>query len=154
MNEKVVVDAGRFWIAALVCAVIAGLAGLVAFWAISDIGGINLFVRDFPDAEVVLLTSWPSFLVSFLMAIIAAGVLHLMMLFLVRPTWFFTILSLVLLAVAALFPYTIDVPTESQVWLMVLHTVVGVIIFALLLGTMPFVVKQADPPQISTGYSQ
>jgi len=154
MNEKVVVDAGRFWIAALVCAVIAGLAGLVAFWAISDIGGINLFVRDFPDSEVVLLTSWPSFFVSFLMAIIAAGVLHLMMLFLVRPTWFFTILSLVLLAVAALFPYTIDVPTESQVWLMVLHTVVGVIIFALLLGTMPFVVKQADPPQISTGYSQ
>ena len=154
MNEKVVVDAGRFWIAALVCAVIAGLAGLVAFWAISDIGGINLFVRDLPDSEVVLLTSWPSFFVSFLMAIIAAGVLHLMMLFLVRPTWFFTILSLVLLAVAALFPYTIDVPTESQVWLMVLHTVVGVIIFALLLGTMPFVVKQADPPQISTGYSQ
>jgi len=154
MNEKVVVDAGRFWIAALVCAVIAGLAGLVAFWAISDIGGINLFVRDLPDSEVVLLTSWPSFFVSFLMAIIAAGVLHLMMLFLVRPTWFFTILSLVLLAVAALFPYTIDVATESQVWLMVLHTVVGVIIFALLLGTMPFVVKQADPPQISTGYSQ
>lgn len=148
MNEKVVVDAGRFWIAALVCAVISGLAGLVAFWAISDIGGINLFVRDLPDSEVVLLTSWPSFFVSFFVAIIAAGILHLMMLFLVRPTWFFTVLSLVLLAVAALFPYTIDVPTESQVWLMVLHTIVGVIIFALLLGTMPFVTKPAPPPEI------
>jgi len=148
MNEKVVVDAGRFWIAALVCAVIAGLAGLVAFWAISDIGGIDLYVRDFPDTEIVFLTSGKTFVVSLLMAIIAAGVLHLMMLFLVRPTWFFTILSLVLLAVAALFPYTIDVPTESQVWLMVLHTVVGVIIFALLLGTMPFVTKPAPPPQI------
>jgi hypothetical protein len=151
-HQKVVVDAPRFWAAAAVCAVIAGLAALVVFWAITDVLAIDLYVRDFPDTSVIVfLSGGRAFLVAFVGAVLAAAVLHLMLLFVVRPTWFFGVLSLLVLAVGIIVPFTIDVPTESQVSLMILNTIVGVVTLSLLLGTVPlvtrvFLVQEPLPP--------
>ena len=144
-EPKLAVDAPRYWAAALVCAIIAALAGLVAFWAITEILSVELYVRDSPGGDLIFLTAGRTFLVSFISSIVAAAFLHLMMLFVVRPTWFFGVLSLVVLALAALVPFTLDVPTESQVWLMFVNLVVGVIIISLLLGTIPLVTKLEYP---------
>ncbi|MEM9037524.1 MAG: DUF6069 family protein [Actinomycetota bacterium] len=129
---QVQVDLLRYWSTTFVVAAIASLAGITVVRLAGDVFDTPLLVPDRGGSETLVALSdsrviWSCLLVT----LAAAGVLNLMLYLVPRPAWFFQVLCVVALIASLLFPFSLDVDTSVQAWLVGVHVTVGIIIMSL-----------------------
>lgn len=155
-RRHVQIDLLRYWSAMPIVAAIASFAGIIVLRLAGDVFDTPLFVpEDSGSTTLVPLSDsrviWTCLIVTFA----AAGVLNLMLYLVPRPEWFYTILSIVVLAASTLWPFSLDINDRTQYWLIGLQVTVGLIVLALTL-TIAGSVSRVAPPTYrppAPGYS-
>jgi Family of unknown function (DUF6069) len=141
------VDLLRYWSAMPVVAAIASFAGIIVLRMAGDVFDTPLFVPERAGSDVLVPLSdskviWTCVIVT----AAAAGVLNLMLYLIPRPEWFYSVLSVVVLGASLLWPFSLDIESRGQAWLIALQVVVGVIILSLTLIVAGSVSRTAPPP--------
>lgn len=125
------VAAGKLWAGGFGTAVIAALVALVGILLVRGILGIHILSPSDAGAYGDATTTTYAF-GAFGAAILATGVLHLLLLLMPRPMSFFNWIMLLVIAVGVLIPFTVSASLESQVATAAINLVVGISIMSLL----------------------
>ena len=124
-------NATRLWAGGVATAIVAALAAMVGVLAVR--GPIDTPVIAPPhtpwDSPVATVAVYAA-----VAALIAAGLLHLLLLFTPRATTFFRWIGLLATAAAALWPFSVEATTKSQIASGAIYLVVGLAIVSLLSG--------------------
>ena len=137
-------DPGRFWAGAVATAVVAALIALVGILICRWTLNIPILAPagdgawgDAHTGEYVLAAA--------LVALVAAGLLYLLMLSTPQPTVFFRwIIGLVTL-IAVVYPFSSGAPLEQKAATAIVNLVVGVAIGSLLLATAGRAIRRTAP---------
>ncbi len=127
------VDAGRYWAGAVATALVAALVGVVGTIVTEQIIGIDLVVQDPFGTESHL---WAYVVGGALAALLAAGLLHLLVVAAPRPRAFFGWILGLLTVVATLLPLTWTDDLASAIASGVVNLLVGLAIGSLLSGVL------------------
>jgi hypothetical protein len=123
------IDAGRLWAGGAATAVVAALVALVGLLvagvfdirALRPLAGDNLFETPALRFAAVAAAA----------ALLATGLMHLLILSTPRPQSFFTWIVLLMTAVAAMIPFLRDASLESQVATSLIYVAIGICIGSL-----------------------
>lgn len=128
---RIAVNARRLWAGGIATAIVAALAAIVGVLAVR--GPIDTPMITPPhtpwDSQVATVAGY-----SAIAALVATGLLHLLLLFTPRAATFFTWIGVLATAAAALWPFSVDAETKSQVASGVVYLVIGLAIVSLLSG--------------------
>src|SRR5580693_4093479 len=138
-------DSGRFWAGAVATAIVAALIALVGILICRWTLNIPILAPagdgawgDAHTGEYVL--------VAALVALVAAGLLYLLVLSTPQPSVFFRwIIGLVTL-IAVVYPFSSGAPLDQKVATAVVNLVVGVAIASLLTATAARAIRRSGPP--------
>ena len=138
-------DAGPFWAGAVATAVVAALIALVGIlvcrWALNIPILAPASDGTWGDAH-----TGEYVLVAAVIALVAAGLLYLLMLGAPEPDTFFRwIMGLATLA-AVVYPFSTDAPLEQKAATAIVDLVLGVAIISLLTGVASRSVRRSAPP--------
>ena len=144
-SPRVRPDSGRFWAGAVATAIVAALIALVGILICRWTLNIPILAPagdgawgDAHTGEYVL--------VAALVALVAAGLLYLLMLSTPNPGLFFRwIIGLVTL-IAVVYPFSSGAPLEQKAATAIVNLVVGVAIGSLLLATAGRAIRRTDRP--------
>ena len=130
-NQSNRLDAGKLWAGGIGTAVIAALVVLVGILLVRGVLQIPVLAPE--EAGTYGSASTTSYAFgAFGIAILATGLLHMMIMFMPSPLSFFNwILGLITL-VAALIPFTVNAEMESQIATASINLVTGICILSLL----------------------
>jgi len=121
----------RLWAGGIATAIVAALAAVVGVLAVR--GPIDAPVITPPhtpwDSQVTTVAVY-----SAIAALIATGLLHLLLISTPRASTFFTWIGVIATAAAALWPFSVDATTKSQIASGAIYLVVGIAIVSLLSG--------------------
>jgi hypothetical protein len=143
-SPRVRPDSGRFWAGAVATAVVAALIALVGILICRWTLNIPILAPagdgawgDAHTGEYVLVVA--------LIALVAAGLLYLLVLSTPNPGLFFRwIIGLVTL-IAVVYPFSSGAPLEQKAATAIVNLVVGVAIGSLLTATAGRAIRRADP---------
>ena len=143
-SPRVRPDSGRFWAGAVATAIVAALIALVGILICRWTLNIPILAPagdgawgDAHTGEYVL--------VAALVALVASGLLYLLVLSTPQPTVFFRwIIGLVTL-IAVVYPFSSGAPLEQKAATAIVNLVVGVAIGSLLTATAGRAIRRADP---------
>ncbi|ACQ79679.1 hypothetical protein Bcav_1421 [Beutenbergia cavernae DSM 12333] len=141
-DPRLTVNAGRFWAGAAATAVVAALIGLVGVVVLFNVFDVDLDPINVLDAGSLMGTYT---LHGFVAAILAAGLLHLLIVTTPRPLAFFGWIMALATAVAAVLPFgyadlTTAVATAG------LNIVIGAAVWSLLAGVARMTTARRVPP--------
>jgi len=125
------VDAGRLWAGGFGTAVVAALVALVGILLVRGVLDVNILSPSDAGAYGDTTTTTYAF-GAFAVAILATGVVHLLLLLMPRPMSFFNWIMLLVIAVGVLIPFTVVAEIESQVATAAINLVIGICIMSLL----------------------
>ncbi|THV31252.1 DUF6069 family protein [Glycomyces paridis] len=125
------VDAGKLWAGGFGTAVVAALVALVGILLVRGVLGVHILSPSDAGAYGDVTTTTYAF-GAFAAAILATGVLHLLLLLMPRPMSFFNWIMLLVIAVGVLIPFTAVAEVESQIATAALNLVIGICIMSLL----------------------
>ncbi|GAB3650591.1 DUF6069 family protein [Glycomyces tarimensis] len=129
--ESSSVAGSKLWAGGFGTAVVAALVALVGILLVRGVLGIHILSPD--DAGAYGDASTTTYaLGSFAIAILATGLLHLMLLLMPRPMSFFNWIMILAVVVAVLIPFTIAAELESQIATGAINLVIGICIMSLL----------------------
>ncbi|MFD7866901.1 DUF6069 family protein [Streptomyces sp. NPDC057682] len=124
-------DAARLWAGGAVTALVAALTAVVGLLLIRGVLGIPVFAPEgdgaMGDASTGVLAVGAAF-----SALLATGVLHLLILATPRPGTFFGWLVALATAVMVLLPFTTSAPLDARIGSAALYLVIGIAIGSLL----------------------
>ena len=143
-SPRVRPDSGRFWAGAVATAIVAALIALVGILVCRWTLNIPILAPagdgawgDAHTGEYVLVVA--------LIALVAAGLLYLLVLSTPNPGLFFRwIIGLVTL-IAVVYPFSSGAPLEQKAATAIVNLVVGVAIGSLLTATAGRAIRRADP---------
>ena len=143
-SPRVRPDSGRFWAGAVATAIVAALIALVGILICRWTLNIPILAPagdgawgDAHTGEYVLVVA--------LIALVAAGLLYLLVLSTPNPGLFFRwIIGLVTL-IAVVYPFSSGAPLEQKAATAIVNLVVGVAIGSLLTATAGRAIRRADP---------
>src|SRR5262245_3889559 len=131
--QRPTVDAGRLWAGGLAAAVIAGLIADVGILIARGIFDVAVLApqRDgaWGDADTARYA-----LAAAAAALLATGLIHLLILFVPRYATFFTWIIGLVTAVAVLAPFALDVETSAKVATALINLILGIAIGSLVAG--------------------
>ncbi|WP_026924557.1 DUF6069 family protein [Glycomyces arizonensis] len=130
-DEHPAVDAGKLWAGGFGTAVVAALAALVGILLVRGVLGIDLLSPSEAGAYGDASTTTYAF-GAFAVAIVATGMLHLLLLLLPRPMSFFNWIMVLATVVAVLIPFTVGAELASQIATGAINLVIGICITSLL----------------------
>jgi Family of unknown function (DUF6069) len=144
-SSRVRPDSGRFWAGAVATAIVAALIALVGILICRWTLNIPILAPagdgawgDAHTGEYVL--------VAALVALVAAGLLYLLVLSTPQPSVFFRwIIGLVTL-IAVVYPFSSGAPLDQKVATAVVNLVLGVAIASLLTATAARAIRRSGPP--------
>jgi Family of unknown function (DUF6069) len=144
-SPRVRPDSGRFWAGAVATAIVAALIALVGILICRWTLKIPILAPagdgawgDAHTGEYVL--------VAALVALVAAGLLYLLVLSTPQPSVFFRwIIGLVTL-IAVVYPFSSGAPLDQKVATAVVNLVLGVAIASLLTATAARAIRRSGPP--------
>jgi hypothetical protein len=139
------VDAGRLWAGGFGTAVVAALVALVGILLVRGVLGIHILSPRDAGAYGDTTTTTYAF-GAFAVAILATGVLHLLLMLMPRPTSFFTWIMLLVTAVGVLIPFTVVAELESQIATAALNLVIGICVMSLLNSVAGIATREAGEP--------
>jgi hypothetical protein len=127
------VDAGRYWAGVVATALVAALIGLVGVVIVDQILKIDLVVRDALGTG----STGAAFVVGgVIAAVVAGGLLHLLVVTTPRPGAFFGWIMFLATLTAALLPLTWTSVLESAIASGIVNALMGIAIWSLLLGVL------------------
>lgn len=127
------VDAGRLWAGGLAAAVIAALIAIVGILVARGIFDVAVMAPQGDGAWGDADTSRYA-LAAAVAALVATGVIHLLILFVPRYATFFAWIMMLATAVAVLAPFALDVETSAQVATALINLILGIAIGSLVSG--------------------
>lgn len=139
------VDAGKLWAGGFGTAVVAALVALVGILLVRGVLGIHILSPSDAGAYGDATTTTYAF-GAFAVAILATGVLHLLLMLMPRPTSFFTWIMLLVTAVGVLIPFTVVAELESQIATAALNLVIGICVMSLLNSVAGIATREAGAP--------
>ena len=125
-NPRRIIDAGRLWTGGLMAGVVAAGVAVVGLLIARGILDVEVLVQE--DGKLVNANTWWYAGVAFLAAIVATGLLHLLLLSAPQPYRFFGWIVGLAVAIAALLPYATDAELSSKVATSILNLAIGVCI--------------------------
>ncbi|AHH93821.1 DUF6069 family protein [Kutzneria viridogrisea] len=144
-DAPITVQSGRLWAGAAATALVAGLISIVGI----------LIGRGLVHAEVLAPKGdgvWGGAntvtyaIVSAAIALLAAGLLHLLLLTTPRATTFFTWIMVLLTLIAVVLPLSLPVNWDSKITTGLINLVIGLVITGILTGLAPSAVRMTPPP--------
>lgn len=130
-SDHPTVDAAKLWAGGFGTAVVAALVALVGILLVRGVFGIHILSPSEAGAYGSSATTTYAF-GAFGVAILATGVLHMLLLLMPRPMSFFVWIMLLVIAVGVLIPFTVVADLESQIATAGLNLVIGICIMSLL----------------------
>ncbi|GAA0613269.1 DUF6069 family protein [Streptomyces crystallinus] len=128
------VSAGRLWATGVATAVVAALAAVVGTLLMRGVLDVPLFAPRragvWGDATTGYLAAWAA-----VAALVATGLLHLLLLAVPRPRAFFTWIASLVTVAMMLLPFTADLSTSTQLASAAVFLVIGATITGLLSTT-------------------
>jgi hypothetical protein len=144
------VDAGRLWSGGVATAVVAGLIALVGILVCRWLFGIPLLAPKqdgaYGDAHTTAMV-----LLAAAAALIATGLVHLLMLGTPRPLTFFGWIIALATVLAVLLPFSTTAALTAKVATGLVELVIGIAIGTLLSGVATRSVLLASPPAYPAG---
>jgi hypothetical protein len=135
--------AGRLWATGAATAVVAVLAALVTTLLVRGVLDVPVFAPEHDGVAGDATTGWLA-AVAGLSALVATGLLHLLLVATAQPRQFFTwIITLATLAMALL-PFTTDVSTDAKFGSAAVYVVTGAAIGSLLSMAVPSLVRRPN----------
>ena len=124
------VDESRLWIGGLMAAVVAALMAAVGLLLVRGIADVPVLVQR--DGQLVNATTWWYAGAAALGAIIATGLLNVLLLWAPKPYLFFGWILGLAVVIATLMPYTFDAERGSKVATSAINLAIGVCISSIL----------------------
>ena len=144
-DNRRIIDGGRLWAGGLLAGVVAaaGIAvvGLLVLRGILD---IPVLVRK--DGKLVNANTWWYALGAFGAALLATGLLHVLLIAAPKPYTFYGWLLGLAVAVAVLAPYTTKAELSSKVATSLLNFAIGVAIASIVAGVGRTAARVLDEP--------
>jgi hypothetical protein len=138
-------DPGQFWAGGVATAVVAALIALVGILVCRWTLGIPILAPasdgawgDAHTGEYVL--------VAACVALVAAGLLYLLVLYAPEPGTFFRWIMALATVVAVVYPFSTDAPLEQKAATAVVDLVLGIAIISLLTGVASRAIRRSGPP--------
>ncbi|TWD80060.1 hypothetical protein FB561_1132 [Kribbella amoyensis] len=132
-STEVVVNAGRLWAGGAATAVVAALIAIAGILLARGVLDVNVLAPEgegtWGDADTTLYALYCA-----LAALIATGLMHLLLVSTPRPRSFFGWIMGLATVVAAILPFVTDASTESQIVTALINLAVGLAITTLLNG--------------------
>ncbi|WP_030158262.1 DUF6069 family protein [Glycomyces sp. NRRL B-16210] len=125
------VEAGKLWAGGFGTAVVAALLALVGILLVRGVLGVHILSPSDAGAYGDATTTTYAF-GAFGAAILATGVLHLLLMLMPRPMSFFNWIMLLVIAVGVLIPFTAAAELQSQIATAGINLVIGICIMSLL----------------------
>jgi hypothetical protein len=139
------VDAGKLWAGGFGTAVVAALVAIVGILLVRGVFGIGILSPSEAGAYGDANTTTYAF-GAFGVAIIATGVVHMLLLLMPRPMSFFVWIMLLVIAVGVLIPFTVVAELESQIATAGLNLVIGICILSLLNSVAGIATREPHAP--------
>ncbi|WP_456789105.1 hypothetical protein [Cellulomonas sp. P5_C5] len=137
------VDAGRFWAGVVATALVAALVGLVGVVIVDQILGIELVVQDIFGTD----STGAAYVVgAAAIAVLAGGLLHLLVLTTPKPKAFFGWIMFLGTLTAALLPLTWTDVLESSIAAGLVNALIGIAIWSLLIGVLSRTLRPGTAP--------
>jgi hypothetical protein len=137
------VDAGRFWAGVVATALVAALVGLVGVVIVDQILGIELVVQDIFGTD----STGAAYVVgAAVIAVLAGGLLHLLVLTTPKPKAFFGWIMFLGTLTAALLPLTWTDVLESSIAAGLVNALIGIAIWSLLIGVLTRTLRPGTMP--------
>jgi len=139
------VDAGKLWAGGFGTAVVAALVALVGILLVRGVFGIHILSPSDAGAYGDATTTTYAF-GAFGVAILATGVVHMLLLLMPRPMSFFVWIMLLVIAVGVLIPFTVVADLDSQIATAGLNFVIGICILSLLNSVAGIATREPSRP--------
>lgn len=136
------VDSARLWRGAVPAALVGALVAVVGLLVIRDLLGVPVLRRTDSKDLIQASTLW-YIVAAAVAAVVATGLLHLLLRYTPRPFAFYGWLTGLAIAIVTLLPLTFPASTETRVATAVLNLVIGVVVATLVAGVGRTV---ASPP--------
>ena len=137
------VDAGRFWAGVVATALVAALVGLVGVVIVDQILSFELAVQDVFGVN----STGAAYVVgAAVIAVLAGGLLHLLVLTTPKPKAFFGWIMFLGTLTAALLPLTWTDVLESSISAGLVNALIGIAIWSLLLGVLSRTLRPGTTP--------
>ena len=131
-GNRRIIDAGRLWTGGLMAGVVAAGVAVVGLLIARGIRDVEVLVQE--DGKLVHANTWWYAGAAFLAAIVATGLLHLLLLSAPQPYRFFGWIVGLAVAIAALLPFVTDAELSSKVATSVLNLAIGLCIGSIVSG--------------------
>jgi hypothetical protein len=136
------VDEGRLWTGGIMAAVVAAGVAFVGLLIARGIADVPVLVEK--DGQLVNADTWWYAAAAAVGAILATGLLNVLLLWAPRPYLFFGWIVGLATAIAALVPYTFDAELASRVATSAINLAIGICIGAILAGVGKSAARVAD----------
>ncbi|WP_199041194.1 DUF6069 family protein [Glycomyces salinus] len=144
-DQRPGVEGGKLWAGGFGTAVVAALVALVGILLVR--GVLDIHILSPSDAGTYGDTTTTTYAFgAFGIALLATGLLHLMLLLMPRPMAFFNWVMMLATAVAVLIPFTVEAELESQIATAAVNLVIGICIMSLLNSVAGIATRPADAP--------
>ena len=138
------VDAGRLWAGGVATAIVAGLIAIAGILIARGLFDVPILAPKgegvWGDADTAKYALWCA-----LAALVATGLLHLLLVTTPRPLRFFHWIIGLATLVAAVAPFGTDGTTESKIATALINVVVGIAVGALLSGSARSAQREPRP---------
>ena len=145
VSQPVVLDMRRLWLGGVATAVVAALTVVVGVYIARGILGISVLA---PATAGDLGTSATAVYAVFAAAcaLLATGILNLLLLGAPRPLAFFTWIAALADVLAVTTPFSQGAPLSSKVFTALINLLVGVAVISLLSGVARAAARPVEPP--------
>jgi Family of unknown function (DUF6069) len=127
------VDAGRLWIGGVLAGVVAAGVAIVGLLIARGIFHVRVFTKS-PSGELVNATTWWYALLAFFVAIVAAALLHALLLSAPSPFNFFSWIMVLAIVISALIPFTTSAHLAPKVASAAINAAIGIAVLSIMLG--------------------
>lgn len=144
-SERPSIDAAKLWAGGFGTAVVAALVALVGILLVRGVFGIHILSPSDAGAYGDATTTTYAF-GAFAVAILATGVVHMLLLLMPRPMSFFIWIMLLVIAVGVLIPFTVVAELESQIATAGLNFLIGICVLSLLNSVAGIATRERSQP--------
>lgn len=127
------IDAQKLWIGGLMAGIVAAGVAIVGLLIVRGVFDIKVFVTG-DSGEIVNASTWWYAVVSFVFALFATGLLHLLLISAPSPWRFFGWIIGLAVAIAVIIPFTSDAELSAQVGTAAINLAVGIAVFSIVSG--------------------
>jgi hypothetical protein len=127
------IDAGKLWVGGIMAGLVAAGVAIVGLLIVRGVFDVKVFVRG-DSGEVVNASTWWYALVSFVAAIAATGLLHLLLLSAPSPYTFFGWIVGLAIAISVIVPFTTDAKMSAKVGTAAINLAIGIAVITIVSG--------------------